>query len=441
MPDTTFSNEDAAPSEIMTESSVREQQLSLKYNPLRKPSAFRIVVLNRAKSRNDPIECQLSHHIRGDHPYEALSYEWCIPSDSDPLISLNGHQIQIRANLFTALVEIRLQDRERHIWIDALSINQSHIPERNHQVRMMRDIYACASNVIVWLGPAKENSDAAMDIVADRTNRLQTSNVGLGLGSTALVQANYTALIALCSRPYWRRAWVQQEIHLARTFTLHCGSQQISDSTFQNSLYRVMDHSISSYRLLMDTPAYSVIAKKAADNDDALSRSLGTWLAVSIYRDLQTSEPRDIIYAMLGLTSDCQNGELLPDYNKPLVDVYIETIAFCNAQEGVIDLWFMSQLAEKLGLPFGKELQDVLVQSCGAKVRRMIRGENLLPTSQMEPPPCVRVVRPRVVDGCIQRMHRGKGGKLTPEQRAAAREIRSRQQNHGKCKGAEVRQI
>jgi hypothetical protein len=82
---------------------------------------------------------------------------------------------------------------------------------------------------------------------------------------------------------------------------------------------------------LMASPAYSILSKK--DIKDESANMLGIWLSVCIYRGLMTSEPRDLIYAMLGISSNCQKGELVPDYNKPLQQVYIETITLCEKRE------------------------------------------------------------------------------------------------------------
>ncbi|KAF2452112.1 hypothetical protein P171DRAFT_321969, partial [Karstenula rhodostoma CBS 690.94] len=47
----------------------------------------------------------------------------------------------------------RKNERTRPLlWIDAFCIDQSNIRELNHQVAQMRDIYAAADSVIVWLG-------------------------------------------------------------------------------------------------------------------------------------------------------------------------------------------------------------------------------------------------------------------------------------------------
>jgi hypothetical protein len=38
------------------------------------------------------------------------------------------------------------------MWIDAISINQDDIPEKNNQVALMSEIFHKAERVLIWLG-------------------------------------------------------------------------------------------------------------------------------------------------------------------------------------------------------------------------------------------------------------------------------------------------
>jgi hypothetical protein len=51
--------------------------------------------------------------------------------------------------------------------VDAVCIDQSNIPERNAQVLRMKEIYEKARKVVVWLGPAGEDSNIAIDIIQE----------------------------------------------------------------------------------------------------------------------------------------------------------------------------------------------------------------------------------------------------------------------------------
>ena len=101
----------------------------------------------------------------GAMDYEAWSYERKNESDDSPTIGVNDKDVIVRKNLHDVLVQIRLSEAERHIWIGALSINQSDIKERNAQIEIMGQIYSGALLVIVWLSNAAENSDTAFEVL------------------------------------------------------------------------------------------------------------------------------------------------------------------------------------------------------------------------------------------------------------------------------------
>jgi hypothetical protein len=327
------------------------------YRPLERRSALRIVVLQRG-SGDSPITCNLVTIDGGANslPYEALSYEWGQPSPDDPLISVDGHSTRIRKNLFDALRHIRLEERDRWLWIDSLSINQSDLEERGHQVNMMGRIYNYADNVVVWLGMAGDESDVAMKLLQEPISIIKSPmspRRSLAMDDPyEYDESQCASILALCTRSYWRRVWIQQEIYLAQRFNVHCGSLCIPHRQFCSSL-----KILRGRRDIAQSPAFPLSQFYARRDDKLLHR----WLRMGIKSDLQTSEPRDFIYAMLGISADCENGEIVPDYAKPLTQVYAETVIFCEMRgEYKVDEKFERGLAEKLGLAWDEHLKGFL---------------------------------------------------------------------------------
>lgn len=91
----------------------------------------------------------VEHNGAGQQQYEALSYSWGKP-DRMRIISCNNIQVPVTQNLFDALSHLRLSDRERYRWVDAICIIQNSIKERNDKVRRMLDIYKGSTRVVVW---------------------------------------------------------------------------------------------------------------------------------------------------------------------------------------------------------------------------------------------------------------------------------------------------
>jgi hypothetical protein len=97
---------------------------------------FRIVTV-AAGNFEEPIHCELEVVSPSDNkPYEALSYAW---GDNKPSwkVFINGTRHAVSQNLESALRHLRYKDRSRTLWVDALSINQTNIQERNSQVKHM----------------------------------------------------------------------------------------------------------------------------------------------------------------------------------------------------------------------------------------------------------------------------------------------------------------
>ncbi|KAF2820168.1 HET-domain-containing protein, partial [Ophiobolus disseminans] len=136
-------------------------------------------------------------------PYTALSYVWGLPTSLyDVYIKdekLEDTKLQVRENLYDFLVEFRVQEETEHsdqyLWIDQLAIDQATNLERNHQVQMMSDIYSNAESVIVWLGKAQSDYEAAR---------------------TYQKTGHHEAFTAILHNNYFDRLWVMQEFLLAK---------------------------------------------------------------------------------------------------------------------------------------------------------------------------------------------------------------------------------
>lgn len=294
------------------------------YLPLQHPDDIRIVVLGRGSSDHHPIECYLLHMERHREDYEALSHEWGQPSVDEPIISVDGCPVRVRTNLRDALKELRLETEDRYLWIDALSIDQANTEERNDQVKMMGRIYKDAENVVVWLGPPSPDTDLAMDLFADPI-KLSSQMLYNNLND-----APFSAVLALCERSYWRRVWIQQELYHAQRFKVHCGRKGITDKSFIYSIVVMTGPQVPcSYKMRVHV-IDSLLTMRNLKESFKESSMLNKWLSRGIESGLESSEPRDFIYAVLSISSDCGEDPILPDYEKPLVEVYLETVAFCG---------------------------------------------------------------------------------------------------------------
>ncbi|CAJ2506410.1 Uu.00g005400.m01.CDS01 [Anthostomella pinea] len=129
------------------------------------------------------IEVELSLHPFDNCPeYEALSYTWGDEAGQKYILECNGYRFIALKNLINALLALRLPDRPRTLWIDAICINQRNEPcaldERGKQVAMMHRIYGRGIRTVVWLGAANEDNFSpafqgdSVAAVASASNRM-----------------------------------------------------------------------------------------------------------------------------------------------------------------------------------------------------------------------------------------------------------------------------
>ncbi|KAL1385704.1 hypothetical protein HDK64DRAFT_332355 [Phyllosticta capitalensis] len=126
--------------------------------------------------------------------------------------------------------------RPSRLWIDAICINQNDISEMSSQVQMMDRIYASARSSIVWLGVEDDSTSEAKDALhllinfprffgmykpnwsrswhlSDKERESRRLTCG----------AKLVWLRDLLERSWFSRAWVIQEVLLARHVKVLCG--------------------------------------------------------------------------------------------------------------------------------------------------------------------------------------------------------------------------
>lgn len=128
------------------------------------PSSIRCLCLHPG-SRVDPLTGYLEEtFLENDTRFDAVSYVW---GESRPTskISFPDGSLPLFSNLDTMLRRLRLVDRPRWLWIDAICIDQHNAQERSSQVRIMGRIYSKAEKVIIWLGEETETSGEAFKMM------------------------------------------------------------------------------------------------------------------------------------------------------------------------------------------------------------------------------------------------------------------------------------
>ncbi|UNI19424.1 hypothetical protein JDV02_005608 [Purpureocillium takamizusanense] len=273
---------------------------SFVYEPLSGPQqSIRVVRIAPYNSfGRGPVVCQLEQTRWDTCEYEALSYCWG-KKNEHAIIRLGEEPFKVTKDLAAALAQLCLPDRARTLWIDAICINQSDPDERSVQVSMMGSIYRAAKRVLVWVGSARNDTKLAFTqldrlaaAISATSDAVETIWEEKGMGSWI------DCLNDLIQRPYWNRAWTVQEVVLARDAVLYCGPH----TTCFFDLARVLVHPTAPKHLNVTYGLYSYLKQTFALRSQ-LSRdpALGLFALAYSFRHRLVSEPRDKVYAFIGL--------------------------------------------------------------------------------------------------------------------------------------------
>lgn len=192
-----------------------------KYGTAIDSSELRVLTLHSNPDHDARLECELRTYPRDDKRtrYEALSYCWGKPHPTAP-VTINGSSLKIREILASALRHLRLQYETRHLWVDALCINQDDKEEKSKQVLRMGETYRKASSVIVWLGEEskEDQSKLGMEVVHVLGSPLEHLGLNQVRDSTVRLPrcigksgpASYlSGMYQLLQREWFTRLWVR----------------------------------------------------------------------------------------------------------------------------------------------------------------------------------------------------------------------------------------
>lgn len=279
----------------------------------RTQASIRLLHLAPGLSPEGLIQCIISHSTIPEASYACLSYRWGEPKPSHR-ISVHGQPFEVGQTLFDFLDMFRQDTRSEKepLWIDALCIDQDRVQERNHQVAQMGRIYSSASVVYVWLG----KSPAVAPVARSLANWETPSFADLDLRRFEVLRAY------LYNNEYWTRAWISQEIILAREVVFFLDSEPIG--------MRHLLPSMRSYYVLTGDKAQRVPFEQYTGFMDGETSLVGMELIdlMHHFRENRCRVPQDRVFSLLSL---CSVSSRVPvDYEMSLVDVARSILAQCS---------------------------------------------------------------------------------------------------------------
>ncbi|RYN79389.1 hypothetical protein AA0120_g10711 [Alternaria tenuissima] len=298
-------------------------------------SALRL--LNLLRGKGSIIECMLYQAFLDGAdliPYDALSYTWG-GADKNFTVTVNEKSLNVTENLYLALQRLRSEHIDRVIWVDAICIDQNNIRERGHQVQQMCKIYSQAEEVVVWLGQATQETDVLMGSLQQLENHssihgYKRSHWDLSQWTTFWLLDSKgpdvelrKGLNLLLSRPWFRRVWILQEIANAKRANIWCGTKSVRSHTF------AIAPSLIGIKPERHCQAVLDIMPGQLREETWWSESRDLYNLLLKFKESEASDPRDKVYALLGISSDARDTDSLrPDYTKDLKKVIYDTSSF-----------------------------------------------------------------------------------------------------------------
>ncbi len=338
---------DYSSSDTFQEFSLRGRVSSYKHPSLPKSNTWiRLLEILPAVDPSTRIQCRLfGTALEEAPPFAALSYVWGNMTDGKAVIMVEGHAFHVSMSQFILLRSMRSRNEDLHpaIWIDALCINQQENEERQAQVKIMGDVYAQAREVVVGLSNDDGSGDKGVHILADLASCISSLNCSnptgkaLSLARQKILEVdlagNWGHVLEIFQHPWWTRAWIIQEIVRGIRAVILFGTMSFNF----NIIEQVM---------LADGFIKQVLREAKSSNLAAIERSHG-WLSAKEvvhtrleyrrngefplplllwrFKDRVTIDPRDRIFAFLGLCNQSGLDSLRISYELTPEEVSFQT--------------------------------------------------------------------------------------------------------------------
>jgi hypothetical protein len=267
------------------------------------------------------FHCRLRHFSLNTAPkFWALSYCWGDTTGSARII-LDGHNFDVTENLLDALrsfnsninenkfkyKSVELYRNIRFLWVDAICINQADFDERAQQILRMSRIYQIGF-VYIHL-----NTD--LDLAAPAIIAIDNFSKSDESGNKIVSDEAWRSLALLFSNPWFTRMWVIQEFVVAskksciifvdssplwptRMFLAAIALQSMAGVPLPPSELIAMRSGMKQFIAMFDP--------KLLDHKPNFPHTL-SYLLWS-FRDRKATDPRDKVYALLGMVEALCNG-------------------------------------------------------------------------------------------------------------------------------------
>ncbi|KAG9189253.1 hypothetical protein G6011_06121 [Alternaria panax] len=341
---------------------------SFQHEPLDyRRGAIRLLRILPHLSNEGHIQCEIWHDsIKAS--YACLSYVWGSEKIQRQIL-VNGKLLSVRENLydFMRVARSKYANPPRTLWIDALCIDQNSVYERNHQVAQMGSMYANAIEVISWFGFSQNIGRAfAFGLQCGILPRYRHSNIQKRISedqnkkwlqrndeSNGQLKKDWHTFV---KDRYWTRAWITQEILLARNVKFLVNDLEVNPIDISGC-------TIGMLMYINDLKGNEPLALEKRDHitkifhhymfaickDEAISQ--GSKL-INFFHDLpgrQSHFVHDRVFSLLSLASDASSVKV--DYNMSQAELLHQVMSVYKTKMCICTWFFVADMLDCYHVP------------------------------------------------------------------------------------------
>jgi hypothetical protein len=263
--------------------------------------------------------------------FSALSWCWSSRDErKDTTFDCDEQLLPVSQHLYDVLSNLnprKSPSSSARIWIDAICINQENVHEKNIHVEHMHDVYSQAHNVIVWLGMPDGGSDLVLrpekiSKLNAALRLLPNSNIAQEIAAPDLPHFDdpiWKAIGKICDRDWFFRTWVVQEISLARSAELLCGTQQLGWDDFVDLVRGISRVGFLSACQVLQRQGtrpdgLGVLMDLSWTRTMAQSNDMSVSYLMHMIRLKEVTKPVDKVYGLLGILPKKLRTAIKVDY-------------------------------------------------------------------------------------------------------------------------------
>ena len=342
---------------LLQASAINEAGQQYEYVPFANPRDIRLLQIP-TQDQSTRIEGNIAvvslDNLPTNSAYQALSYCWGSPAIVDKVWLSKDRYLGITQSVLDILQHFIKEGKRQYLWIDAVCISQSDKKEKGSQIRLMPDIYTFADEVIAWLGPPSLDSDLAMEFITFFSDAMKTHSIGSRgvdgneskfrqlISGTKFESSELDCIYNFFDRPWFHRIWIVQEMVLSRRTIMVCGEMTAAweamdallESLPSRYLHKIVGGEATTLSLgIRNFDMTFTLSTRHNEKDRMPLQELMLWC-----RRFYATDPRDKLYALLGIATDSSDRVLDPDYESSPPTIFTNMSRHLMIRDDYLDL-------------------------------------------------------------------------------------------------------